>query len=277
MDRKNYLVKIVYLALAGGSLDHDVHKIAQQQTWASNFEKNYVVIWMHGQPSIDKPTLIGRDLHLPVEEKYENLLQKTLLSINWIVENMDFDILVRTNTSNYFFHPLVVERFKSFSSQDLVAGGVIAQWKGVIKQSKSKHTYISGAGIYLSFASAKRLCEMNHEEFVGVPDDVAIGSYLEKKGVRFFDIARNNITDFKMIWPSPQTRVKSWKNPEVTAQRMHEIHEIYQFKGEKELSEFSQKEIQRCRLEESKRAILLSTQFRLLRVYIARKFRNLEK
>ncbi len=157
-------MKVIYLALAGGAPEHDSHKISQMETWASEAESEYRVIWMHGDPTISEPQLRGRDLFLPVQETYENLLEKTLYAIRWIHHNLEFDFLIRTNTSNYFYHPLVLSHLKGYTSNDRVAGGVIAKWRGTISARRKQHTYISGAGIFLSAATTEILSKMNVEE-----------------------------------------------------------------------------------------------------------------
>lgn len=267
-------MKVLYLALAGGSTDHLEHQAAQMQTWAMNSGSNAMVIWMHGDPSIHEPKMVGNDLYVPVKETYENLLLKTLTSIAWVLKNIEFDYLIRTNTSNYFFHPLVVKHLQEQSPYDKVAGGVIAKWRGTIKGVKKNYRYISGAGIFLSFSAAQILASMESKEYEGVPDDVAIGSFLDKQSVKFFKVPRNNITDFKLIWPSPQTRVKSWKNSHLTVQRMRDIHSIYTKHDFMEIINFTNLEIERCQIEKPRRALLLRLQFRLIKFILRIQFRK---
>jgi hypothetical protein len=246
-------VKILYLALAGGSPDHDSHQKSQEETWAQNQEPGVRVIWMHGDENLVNPRIDGNNLYLPVQEQYEKLLEKTILAVNWALENIEFDYLIRTNTSNYFYQPLVRKHLSKFLKTENTAGGVIASWRGLIQGVKKNHSYISGAGIYLSRASTQLLRSMNAKEYTGVPDDVAIGHWLSLNGTKFRPIPRNNVTDFKPIWPSPQIRVKSWKHPEVTCDRMFELDRIYKAATADEIfssvEDFVSHEKNRCELE----------------------------
>ena len=115
---------------------------------------------------------------------------------------------------------------------------------------------------------------MESKEYESVPDDVAIGNFLEKKSVKFFKVPRNNITDFKLIWPSPQTRVKSWNNSDLTVKRMKEIHSIYTKKDFNEIINFTKLEIKRCQIEKPRRAPLLRLQLGLTKFLLRIKFRR---
>ena len=253
-------MKILYLALAGGSPDHDSHQESQEETWARNQEPDVRVIWMHGDENLIEPRIDGNNLYLPVQERYENLLEKTILGVNWALENLEFDYLIRTNTSNYFYQPLARMHLGKFLKSENAAGGVIASWRGSIQGVKKNHRYISGAGIFLSRASTQILSSMNANEYSGVPDDVAIGYWLSLNHTKFRPIPRNNVTDFKPIWPSPQIRVKSWKYPEVTCERMFEVDRIYKSATVDEISsaveEFVSHEKERCTSEKEKKKYL---------------------
>jgi hypothetical protein len=220
-------MKVLYLALAGGSIDHDHHKNSQIDTWALNNNSHARVIWMHGDPNLVIPKLEGNNLFLPIEEKYENLLEKTLLAVRWVIENIDFDFLIRTNTSNYFHHPLVEKHLSRYKPDSPIVAGVAGTWRGTIKGERNRHSFISGAGIYMSKVSVRTLSLMNANDYKGIPDDVAISHWFKLNKTRFRVIPRNNISDFKPIWPTPQTRVKSWNKPILTCNRMYDVHKIY--------------------------------------------------
>lgn len=268
-------MRVLYLALAGGSIDHDQHKISQINTWADNSQSAHRVIWMHGNPSLKEPQLLGNDLFLPIEEKYENLLEKTILAVRWALENLEFDYLIRTNTSNYFYSPLVENYLAQLASKQ--AGGVIASWRGMIKETTKSHEYISGAGIFLSRFSTGVLSKIDFAQYEQIPDDVAIGHWLSQNGIEFRSFPRNNITDFKPLWPTVQTRVKSWIHPEITISRMYEIHEIYSTLDSELIKQFENNEVNRARNEKKKRAYLLRFHYAALNLLIIKKFNSLRK
>lgn len=274
-------MRVIYLALAGGSVNHDDHKISQISTWAQNLDSNARIIWMHGDPALEAPKIIGNDLYIPIDEKYENLLAKTLVAIRWVIENLDFDFLIRTNTSNYFYHALVEKHLSNYNSNSPIVAGVIASWRGKIRGARNRYLYISGAGIYMSNYSAKILSRMNSDEYEGIPDDVAIGYWLKINKIRFYSIPRNNISDFKPIWPTPQTRVKSWNKPKLTCERMHNVHAIYTSRNSESLHEnidkFRRNEISTTEKSKKVNQILFNFQYQLLTRLINLKFKKLFK
>ena len=256
---------MIYLALAAKAHGHEDHKFAQIDTWAGNLEQDSRVIWIYGDPNLKQGKLVGDDLFLPVEEKYENILIKSILGVNWVLTNLEFDYLVRTNTSNYFLDHLVRRQLNKMHPNELVFSGVKAKWKGTVKDRKWFHKYISGSGIYMTRKSAEILSSIPLSEYLGVPDDVAIGHFLYSKGAKTHSIKRNNLTDFKPLWLMPQIRVKSWKNDQVTADRMKEVHAIF-FAGnsanlKKSLRAFIQHEVRRASIEKPRRKWVLKYQY----------------
>ena len=256
-------MKVLYLALAGGSTDHDNHKYSQIQSWANNLNPNHKVIWIHGDPTVKEAFRNGNDLFLPVMECYENLLAKTVLATKWVLENIEFDYLVRTNTSNYFYFPLVEQYLGRYAHKSLSAGGVIAGGRGTICGEKRNHTYISGAGIFLSHEAAKCLEVMKTNKYEGVPDDVAIGHWLRECDVDLYSIPRNDVTDYRRIKPSPQTRVKSWNHPQFTVERMLQIDEVYSSTNRDDLTTSLRKfltfELRRAKIERRKSSMIYKT------------------
>ena len=83
-------MNIVILALAGGHDSHDENLQAQRETWFKRLHPNVRVIWCLGSNS-EVYELDGDFLRVPCEERFENLLFKTLLAINWVVKNLEFD------------------------------------------------------------------------------------------------------------------------------------------------------------------------------------------
>lgn len=261
-------MKIVFLALAGGSAGHDMHQEAQMETWADGEYQNCTVLWMRGDPNIESPRLEGRNLILPVEESFENLLRKTILGVRWVLENLEFDYLVRTNTSNYFHLPLVESSLAKHLTSNPICIGVRARWKGKICGKKWFHSYISGAGIIINKRAAELLANFPESEYLRIPDDVAIGHYLKANHTKFKKIRRSNVTDFKPLWLAPQVRVKSWQNEIVTTQRMHEIDRIYTSRTEAELKfnyfNFFHEEILRAKKEMPRKVTILKLQYLIL-------------
>jgi hypothetical protein len=254
--------------LAANAFGHEIHKTSQAETWANNINPDSRVIWVYGDPSLAEGKLVGNDLFLPVEEKYENILEKTILGINWVLDNLEFDYLIRTNTSNYFYDPLVRKHLRKISDSQMTIAGVQAKWKGSILGKRRFHSYISGAGIYMSRLNVEMLASMQFNKYRNIPDDVAIGHFLFANRARPKSFPRNDVTDFKPLWPTLQTRVKSWGDDLVTTSRMHEVHKIYNAESDESLrihlKDFIEKEIMRVRVEKPRRAQFLQWEYRML-------------
>lgn len=219
-------MRVVYLVLAGGNKQHELNKISQEKTWATE-NPNFQVFWIHGDSRIHQTKLVNRDIYVPVEEQYENLLAKTIYALRWLNENHQFDFVIRTNTSNYFNYEKTKMELSKDESYVNKFGGVKATWVGEAASTYSVTEYISGAGIHLSRIAATELCRMIVSDYFLIPDDVAISKYLSDNGIDMFVMNRSNVTDYEPISPLHQTRVKSWVSSKVTSSRMHEVHRIH--------------------------------------------------
>ena len=246
--------KVLFLALSGGSADHLNNQKAQEQTWADNRNPSAMTIWMHGKSDIQTPYMEGYNLVLPVAETYENLLHKTILGLKWVLNNIEFEYLVRTNTSNYFSTHLLSNFIDGLNHHREFLCGAMGEWRG--NDDQTKINFVSGAGIIMPKRTAEKLASLNFNDYLDIPDDVAISMFLNQIGTEFIEARRSNVTDFESIFPCQQTRVKSWIDQEVTRSRMYELHRIYKSKDSQELKnairEFQELEILRCKYEHPK-------------------------
>jgi len=94
-------VKILYLALTHDSQKYSTHREAQAKHL--NLSKRSEIFWILGSETAKSPRLESPNfLLLPTKDNFENILHKTLLSVEWAISAKQFDFLVRTNTSTYF-------------------------------------------------------------------------------------------------------------------------------------------------------------------------------
>jgi hypothetical protein len=218
-------MKVIYLALAGGDQIHEKNKKAQEETWAGP-DSLFDIFWVYGNENQGESELNGRNLTVPVAEEYSNLLLKTQLAMDWLVKNTEYDYVIRTNTSNYFNHIQVLKNLSLKDKREKAVGGFQGEWLGTISGVFSNYDYVSGAGIILSREATEKLCLLPYEEYDSVPDDVAITHYLKKFDFQFFTTTRCDTTDYEMVKPAQQYRVKHWTSSEITCLRMHELHRI---------------------------------------------------
>ena len=68
------------------------HKMLSQDT---SKLKDYM--YFIGNPALSSPLVKGDIVYLPCPDNYESLTLKTLMAIKWVVENKEFDLLLKTD------------------------------------------------------------------------------------------------------------------------------------------------------------------------------------
>lgn len=218
-------MKIVYLNLAADQEPFTSHLKAQKETWAADIASQ--AIWIYGS-DLNKANYdpIHQRLELPVQEKFGNILAKSVEAIKWALDNLDFDFLVRGNTSNYYDDIILREFLNSKIDDRYFVGSEL----GFAPQNDSTPAnaglYLSGTGIVLSRASAEKMRDINVRQYEGWPDDVAISHHLSMHGLVFTKIPRGDITDFKPLLFTTHYRVKSWTDHAHTSERMYLVDSI---------------------------------------------------
>lgn len=218
-------MRITFLALCTKTEPYINHQKAQEGTWANTKLNLYWLLGNHDQSS--SYVLNDRFLSVKVNETFENILEKTLQSLRWALENEESDFYIRTNTSTYInVHSLekYLEKVESWSEFAAALKGTTNE---IRESSGEMFEFLAGNMMIFSRSTVKLLSEMDSRNYHGISDDVAISEYLQKKGVKLTWISRNEITDYHGFKPNIQHRVKSWTSASVTAERMYEVHEIY--------------------------------------------------
>jgi hypothetical protein len=260
-------MRVVILALAGGSNGHDDNQKAQEEYLARNLPDNFDLFWCKFEPNIAVPIQNDKFILIPGKENYSGLLEKTKVAIEWLLANKDFDFLIRTNTSNYFDHYQITKILERHQKSHYFAGGVIGKWGGRLRGTLGGIMYISGAGIYLSRNVAQHISQIDLDAYREMPDDVAIGHHVLKKYPKFTEVKRNDITDHKGFRVAPQARIKSWRKYSTTQRRFNLISEIYESQDLKRiiasLKKMNGYELQVCLQERSKRYFFLKVRILL--------------
>jgi hypothetical protein len=215
---------MLFLVLAHDQFPNLQDEAAQRATWA-HAARETNVIWLRG--NADKPRYHehSRELHVPVEDTQENILQKTIEGIRFISANMDFQILVRTNVSTYFA-PDRISNIEKFSNVAPMAGGYVERTAFEYDQIRKRSNFISGTGIFLNYEAAKVLTELEYENYMSVPDDVAITDFLGKQKVKIINIPRNNLHITGIYRDIGYARLKSSVDSDRARLRMFKVDEI---------------------------------------------------
>jgi len=252
-------MKIVFLALAGGGIGHEKN-LTTQREFMKPMMQEVEIFWCRFSSEITEIQVVENEILIPGVENYAGLLEKTIKAVQWLEKNIEFDFLIRTNTSN-FFDITSVKRELSQFGENSSAGGVFGKWNGPISQTNCRFKFVSGAGIFLNRKAVEIVSAIDYKLYVNDPDDVAISFELLINNTKFIPIRRNDITDHKSLFGSPQFRLKSWKNDFVTQKRFELISSIYQATDFLEtfirISKFYRFQLISCFKENPKRLLML--------------------
>ena len=263
-------VRTLFLILASTHYINIADEIAQRDTWAAHPIETSEIIWLRGSCKIERPIYSAseRTLYVPIEETQENILKKTILGVEWCLENRKFDVLIRTNTSSYFHvNQLKLERFVSNTP---IFGGYLEMMKSSINKLRTK--FITGSGIFLNYESCKLLLSLDPPSFIKSPDDVSISEYLFAHNASFLHVKRSYIHSLGLFVPYPYQRLKSSVHHEITFHRMRRVHSYFlKEKRLEKLYEFAKINLYELKYfaTSSKRRIeVIRNLFGLLRIYM---------
>jgi len=219
--------KIIILIIASRDLEHERDLLTQKSTWVSDCPKNISVIFLRGWEN--KYFFLDEDtLYVPCREEYSLILTKTLLGMNYLLENVDFDILIRSNVSTYFESKrLIKEMDKSIYNFDFFGG--YFDKTGVKHFAKKKSLeYVSGAGVFLSRGAVIKLSKLDPDNYIGIADDLAMFDYLKNKNrVLSVRMMRNNLHYTHLFIPTYYIRTKNSFNSNSASIRMNLIHKYF--------------------------------------------------
>lgn len=219
-------MKLIFLVIASEDSIHQQDLLTQQDTWARALPGGVSVVWLRGHEEAAF-RLDGNTLYVPCLELYGNILEKTILGVKYLVDNQNFDVIVRTNVSTYFNVEMTLSELKKIRYKGDFFGGYIDKSKGGYFGRRESQDYISGTGIFLSRAAARKIASLDFTEYTGIPDDVAISHFLEESGLRKVRMSRNNLGSTHIFFPSYYIRAKSSAVSTLASDRMHMIHAYF--------------------------------------------------
>lgn len=200
--------RIIFLILASEDSVNESDREAQQQTWCSTLPENIVAFWIRGHNSSEY-RLSGSILYVPCVEGYQNILAKTILAISWCVENLAFEILIRTNVSTYYSIPHLIKDLERFDHTKALFGGFLDKTRILRSPEQTLFSFVTGTGIYLTRPACQMLVNLEPANFVTIPDDVAITFFLVQQGLDPYFFRRVNMHSTHIFIPGSQIRLKS--------------------------------------------------------------------
>jgi len=217
-------LKIVFLILAGGGPEHINDELTQRETWARSSQHLHHAIWIRSGDKLCYEE-VGRTLFVPCKEK--ELLIKSLIAVDWVLKNIDFDVVVRTNVST-FFHLNRLENVLSSLRFNANSYGGYLQFKPKKTKNSFPIYFISGTGIFLGRESAKELCKMEQKEWQYVPDDIAISDFLASQvHLNITSIPRLTLSNHHFFLPHFFIRCKTSWNPSLASKRMRNLYVFF--------------------------------------------------
>jgi hypothetical protein len=167
--------KVLILVLAGNTYRSNSNLKTQTNTWMKHVNHDVKIISYKGG---GKENFKGNVLQVNVNDKYQNISEKTLEAFKWINRNYNFDYLFRTNTSSYV-DLKNLENFCDLNQNKFLYRG--RRLENVFNQKSI--SWVSGAEILLSKDTFNILVDNFDTWDISLPDDVAIGSILQNKKV----------------------------------------------------------------------------------------------
>jgi hypothetical protein len=217
--------KIVYLAIASDDPIHKKDEQSQKETFVRDLNSDSTIYWLHG--STYEYTFIN-DCHMyvNVEEKYTNILQKTITGIQYLTDFVDFDLIIRTNVSTYFEDAKIRRMVENIALDQDFFGGYVESCQDYFGKSQKNFTFVSGTGIFLTKSVAKSLCKLNYQEYIGIPDDVAITHFMKMNNQKITRMRRSNFSYLHILIGTRYVRLKSSVHSNLASQRFRLIYRI---------------------------------------------------
>jgi hypothetical protein len=224
------LMQILILVIASNQPEHQADLESQKKTWVSECNENVSVIYLRGWDQSE--CYFEKDvLFVPIREEYSNILHKTIIGINYILDNFEFDVLVRSNVSTYFETNRLVKELNQSVYRGSFFGGYFDKSKDKNFYNGDSFEYISGTGVYLSKDVVIELSKLDPNKYTGISEDLAIYDFLKDKGFKTIRMARNNLFSTHFFIPTFNIRVKNTFNSKSASRRMQLVHNFFYTKS----------------------------------------------
>jgi hypothetical protein len=214
--------KIVYLAIASDDPIHKKDEQSQRDTFVRDLHRDSTIYWLHGS-TYDYTFIKDCHIYVNVEEEYSNILQKTIAGVRYLTDFVDFDLIIRTNVSTYFEDAKIRKMVENIDLGQDFFGGYVESCQDYFGKSEKTFTFVSGTGIFLTRSSAKSLCNLNYQEYIGIPDDVAISHFMKKNNRKITRMRRSNFSYLHILVGTTYVRLKSSVHSNLASQRFRLI------------------------------------------------------
>lgn len=223
-------MRVLYLILASNNREHILDELTQRQTWAKNCEDT--VIWLRGgaENVYDE---CKKTLTVSVLEEYENILQKTIIGIDWCLKNIEFDFLVRANVSTYFSVDMMKKELAKLGTTNPKFGGHLDLIRSADLTKKAR-LFVNGGAVMLNRNACEVLLKLDYRVFKGQPDDWAMSQFLINKNIIPIPVKRSSVAASSLLRIRPYYRLKSSNTGEIASRRMTLVHDVLNSRNPKQ-------------------------------------------
>jgi hypothetical protein len=218
--------KVLFLVIASNNPENERDLQTQLSTWLGELPPNYQFLILRGS-ELSSFSYSSNTLFVPAQELYENILLKTSLGILWTIENMEFDLLIRTNVSTYFAIDHLDKIIDQIDINKEFFGGYIERYRDPLSLSQIPIPYVTGTALVMTYSVADILRRIPVENYTGIPDDVAISKYVKTHNLDVSPLKRNNFSQNHLFLPTYHIRLKTSKNSYLASQRMRDVHNYF--------------------------------------------------
>jgi hypothetical protein len=218
--------EILFLVIASNNPENERDLQAQLSTWLGDMPPNYQFLIIRGS-ELSKFNYSQNTLYVPARELYENILLKTSLGIRWAIENMNFDLLIRTNVSTYFAIDHLDKIVNKIDTRKDFFGGYMERCRDPFTISQILIPFVTGTALVMTKSVATILYKIPVENYNGVPDDVAISQHARMCNLDVTPMKRNNFSQNHLFLPTYHIRLKTSKNSYLASQRMRDVHNYF--------------------------------------------------
>ena len=170
--------KIIIMVMCSSNPTYTELENTIKETWF-NLKTDEVEILFYKDSNLPQASLVGNDLLLPCRDGLEYCGIKTILALNWVVQNYNFDYIYRSNLGAYV-DPIKMLKFLEDKPKNSFYCGII----GIDSYYLGRPVkFASGSGYFLS----KNLVDIVVKNYQlwqhRAIDDVAMGELLGRFGV----------------------------------------------------------------------------------------------
>jgi len=183
--------KVLILVVCSRNYLSYISSKTQKKIWQNN--KNFKIIHYTGDANLDDKELdyIGGGskeyLYVNASNDYKNIAFKTLLALEEIFNEFEFDYIFRTNTSS-FINLKKLEAYINENQNNL-------DYSGVVLDTKQQIKIASGAGYFISRKNIELIINNKDKFDINLPDDVAVAKLLKENNILPINTIREDLNE----------------------------------------------------------------------------------